>query len=152
MFRVCSYGCSAADASRRVVVIDDGLERCASCGVVLDTDGGRTALFRDRHAVDCIAELFRLSEWRIGGSGAEFIEAVAGVVRRVRDIDSVNVCIDCGHRFAGVDCPACFGWTCVHCGKPIEPCESGGWQDLDSSGLVFCSDQDETHDRVRHEA
>jgi len=43
--------------------------------------------------------------------------------------------------------------TCRHCGVPIEM-EDGDpdrWVDVDSIGLVFCTDQDETHDGQRHE-
>lgn len=41
--------------------------------------------------------------------------------------------------------------TCRHCGEPIANTVSWGWSDADTPGLVFCTDQDETHDGIRHE-
>lgn len=42
--------------------------------------------------------------------------------------------------------------TCRHCGAVIEQRDGpDDWQDAGSSGLVFCTDQDDTHDDQRHE-
>lgn len=39
---------------------------------------------------------------------------------------------------------------CGYCGRTIEQDEYGIWQDAGSFGLVYCHDQDETHDGLRH--
>lgn len=40
--------------------------------------------------------------------------------------------------------------TCAHCGVPIENYR-GRWVDAGTDDLVYCTDQDETHDGIRHE-
>lgn len=42
----------------------------------------------DGLAIDNLADLFRLPEWRVHDSGASFIEACAEIVGRVRDIEN----------------------------------------------------------------
>lgn len=41
--------------------------------------------------------------------------------------------------------------TCMHCAADIEQTADGeAWVDKGTVSLVFCTDQDETHDSVRH--
>ena len=39
----------------------------------------------DKEALDRLAELFRLPEWQLNGSGADFIEEAATIVGLARD-------------------------------------------------------------------
>jgi hypothetical protein len=42
--------------------------------------------------------------------------------------------------------------ACMTCGQPIEWSETyDAWVDAGSTSLVYCNDQDETHDGQRHE-
>lgn len=41
----------------------------------------------EQRALDRIAELFRQPEWKVDGSGASFIDAIADELRAVRSID-----------------------------------------------------------------
>lgn len=40
----------------------------------------------DRRTLDALAELFCLPEWQVYGSGADFIDAAADILGRVRDL------------------------------------------------------------------
>lgn len=53
-----------------------------------DLDAVPMAYVRDSDALDAIAALYRRPEWKVDGSAASFIEAVASELRVVRDIDS----------------------------------------------------------------
>lgn len=57
-------------------------------------------------ALDAIADLFRLPEWRYGDSGASFLEVVADRLRPVRDLElpaPADLTVEAGQSDAGLE-------------------------------------------------